>query len=145
MTRARLKFPQGDPLEFDLDAVAGYGPEITGFRAWLGAVHASTEGRWVIRFDDDEVLGFRREELRRARIRPDGIELTLGADERAVPIDEESVRSYGPEPEGVRAWLGRLAHGSGEAHVSLRDGTEMRFPIGGGPHVTFLSRSTRPR
>jgi hypothetical protein len=138
MTRARLKFPQGDPLEFDLDAVAEFGPEIRGFRAWLGAVNASTEGRYLIRFDDDRVLGFTREELRRAKIRPEGIELTLGADDHAVPVEETDVRSYGPEPEGIRAWLGRLAHGSGEAWVRLADGTEMRFPIGGGPHVTFL-------
>lgn len=138
MPRARLKFPQGDPLEFDLDAVAEFGPEIRGFRAWLGAVHASTDGRYVIRFDDDRVLGFAREELKRARIRPDGIELTLGAEDHAVPIEESEVRSYGPEPEGIRAWLGRLAHGSGEAHVRLRDGTDMRFPIGGGPHVSFI-------
>jgi len=138
MTRARLKFPHGDPLEFDLDEVAEFGPEIRGFRAWLGAVHASTEGRYLIRFDDDRVLGFARDELKRAKIRPDGIELTLGSDDHAVPVEEGEVRSYGPEPDGIRAWLGRLAHGSGEAHVRLADGTEMRFPIGGGPHVTFL-------
>ncbi|MGH2377273.1 MAG: hypothetical protein ACRDGT_02220 [Candidatus Limnocylindria bacterium] len=138
MTRARLKFPQGDPLEFELEEVAEFGPEITGFRAWLGAVHASTEGRWIIRFDDDQVLGFERAELKRARITPEGIELTLGADERAVPIEEDDVRSYGPEPEGVRTWLGRLAHGSGQAWVRLADGSEMRFPIGGGPHVSFI-------
>lgn len=138
MTRARLRFPKGDPLEFDLGDVEAYGPAIGGFRAWLGAVSASTEGQWVIRFDEDEVLGFRREDLKKARIRPDGIELTLGAEDRSVEIDEERVRSYGPEPEGVRAWLGRLAHGAGEAHVRLKDGSEMRFPIGGGPHVTFI-------
>ena len=138
VTRARLRFPHGEPLEFELDDVVEHGPEIGGFRAWLGAVHASTEGRWLIRFDDDRVLGFTRAELRRAHIRPDGIELALGADERAVAIDEDAVRSYEPEPTGVRAWLGRLAHGSGEAYVRLRDGTEMRFPIGGGPHVTFI-------
>lgn len=138
MTRARLKFPHGDPLEFDLDAVTEFGPEIRGFRAWLGAVHASTEGRYLIRFDDESILGFARDELKRAKIRPDGIELNLGADEHAIPIEEELVRSYGPEPEGVRTWLGRLAHGSGEAWVRLVDGTEMRFPVGGGPHVTFI-------
>ena len=138
MTKARLRFPIGDPLEFDLDAVAEFGPEIRGFRAWLGAVHASTEGRYLIRFDDDRVLGFTRDELKRAKIRPEGIELTLGAEEHAIPIEEQHVRSYGPEPEGIRTWLGRLAHGSGEARVSLADGTEMRFPIGGGPHVSFI-------
>jgi len=55
-----------------------------------------------------------------------------------VDIDENDVRSYGPEPEGIRPWLGRLAHGSGEAWVRLRDGTEARFAIGGGPHVTLI-------
>ena len=29
MTRARLTFPQGDPIEFALDDVAAFGPEIT--------------------------------------------------------------------------------------------------------------------
>lgn len=138
MTQARLKFPIGDPLQFDLEQVAEFGPDIGGFRAWLGAVHASTEGRYLITFDDDTILGFTRDELKRAKIRPDGIELTLGADEHAIPIEEERVRSYGPEPQGIRAWLGRLAHGSGEAWVYLADGTAMRFPIGGGPHVTFI-------
>jgi len=38
MTRARLTFPQGDPVEFALDEVAAFGPDITGFRAWLGRV-----------------------------------------------------------------------------------------------------------
>lgn len=138
VTRARLKFPQGEPLEFELDDVVEHGPEIAGFRAWLGAVNASTEGRWVIRFEDDRVLGFERSELKRARIRPDGLTLVLGPDEHSVEIDEGEVRSFGPEPQGLRAWLGRLAHGTGEAWVRLRDGTEMRFPIGGGPHVTFI-------
>ena len=64
MTRARLTFPQGDPIEFPLDEVAAFGPDITGFRAWLGAVYACAEGRWVIRLVDDEVLGFRRAELK---------------------------------------------------------------------------------
>jgi hypothetical protein len=138
VTRARLKFPHGEPLEFELDQVAEFSPEIRGFRAWLGAVNASTEGQFLIRFTDERVLGFQREELKQARIRPDGIELTLGSDEHAIPIEESEVSSYGPEPEGVRSWLGRLAHGAGEAHVRLRDGTEMRFPIGGGPHVTLV-------
>ena len=138
MTRARLRFPHGDPLELDLEDVVAYGPEIHGLRAWLGAVYASTEGRWVIRFADDRVLGFRRDELRRVRVIPTGISLVLGAAEDVVDIREEDVRSYAPEPSDVRSWLGRLAHGTGEAWVRLRDGSEMRFPIGGGPHVTFI-------
>jgi len=138
MTRARLRFPRGDPLEFELDDVVSYGPEVEGFRAWLGAVNASTEGRWVIRFGDDRILGFTREELRRVRVTPQGVSLVLGPSEEVVDVMEAEVRSYGPEPAGVRAWLGRLAHGSGEAWVHLRDGSEARFPIGGGPHVTFL-------
>jgi hypothetical protein len=138
MTCARLRFPQGDPLEFDLDDVASYGPEIGGFRAWLGAVHASTEGRWVIRLPDDRVLGFRRDELKRVRVTPQGISLVLGLADEAIDVPEDEVSSYGPEPEGVRAWLGRLAHGTGEAWIRTRDGSEMRFQIGGGPHVTFV-------
>ncbi len=138
MTRARLRFPHGDPLEFELDDVASYGPEIVGFRAWLGAVFASGEGRWTIRFTDDRLLGFRRDELKRVRVTPQGITLVLAPADEAIDIREDEVTSYGPEPEGVRSWLGRLAHGSGEAWVRLRDGTEMRFPIGGGPHVTFV-------
>ena len=115
-----------------------YGPEIEGFRPWLGAVFASPEGRWVIRFDDDQVLGFRRDELKRLRVAAATISLVLGPEEKAIDLNEADVRSYGPEPEGVRAWLGRLAHGTGEAWIRLRDGSEMRFPIGGGPHVTFI-------
>jgi hypothetical protein len=138
VTRARLRFPHGDPLEVDLDEVVAYGPEIRGFRAWLGAVFASREGRYLVRFDDDRVLGFTRDELKRVRVTGDGAELVLGAGEEAVGVRETDVRSFGPEPEGARAWLGRLAHGSGEGWIRLRDGTEMRFPIGGGPHVTFV-------
>lgn len=138
MSRARLRFPHGDPLEFEIDDVSGYGPEVTGFRAWLGAAFASTEGRWVVRFSDDRALGFGREELKRVRVTPQGISLVLGAEERVVDVNESDVESYGPEPEGVRSWLGRLAHGTGEAWIRLNDGTEMRFPIGGGPHVTFI-------
>lgn len=138
MTRARLRFPHGDPLEFDLDDVTGYGPEIGGFRAWLGAVFASTEGRWIIRFGDDRILGFRRDELKRVRVTPQGISLVLGATDEVIDIPEDEVTSYGPEPQSVRSWLGRLAHGTGEAWIRLSDGTEMRFPIGGGPHVTFV-------
>jgi hypothetical protein len=138
MTRARLRFPHGDPLEFDLEDVAAYGPEIGGFRAWLGAVFASTEGRWVLRFSDDRVLGFGRDELKRVRVTPQGISLVLGPADQVVDIAEADVSGYGPEPADARSWLGRLAHGTGEAWVRLRDGTEMRFPIGGGPHVTFI-------
>ena len=138
MTRARLRFASGDPLEFDLADVVDHGPHIAGFRAWLGAVFASTEGRWVIRFDDDRVLGFQRDELKKVRLTPQGISLVLGEAEQAIDLAEDAVRSYGPEPEGVRSWLGRLAHGSGEAWIRLRDGSEVRFPIGGGPHVTFI-------
>ncbi len=141
MARARLRFPSADQLEFDLDQVVDYGPPIAGFRAWLGAVSASREGRWVIRFADDRVLGFRREELQRIRITDAGTELVLGGQQRALPVRESEVVSYGPEPEGVRAWLGRLAHGSGEAWVRLRDGRELRFAIGNGPHVTLIEPS----
>jgi len=138
MTRARLRFTEGEPIEIELDDVVDFGPEVRGFRAWLGAVNASREGRWIIRFADERVLGFRREELRRVRVTPAGAELTLGDDGRVLPIREDEVASYGPEPEGVRAWLGRLAHGSGEAWLRLRDGREHRFAIGGGPHVAFV-------
>ncbi len=138
MTRARLRFVSGDPLEFDLADVRAYGPEIGGLRPWLGAVYASTEGRWLIRFDDERILGFRRDELRRVRVTPQGISLVLGPKEDVVDVPEAEVRSYGPEPEGLRAWLGRLAHGTGEAWIRFADGGEARFPIGGGPHVTFI-------
>ncbi len=138
MTRARLRFPRGDPLEFELDDVVDHGPPIGGFRAWLGAIYASTEGRWVIRSRDDRVLGFTREELKRVRVTPSGISLVLGAGEDVVDLTEEDVASYGPEPGDLRSWLGRLAHGTGEAWVRLRGGRELRFPIGGGPHVTFI-------
>jgi hypothetical protein len=138
MTRARLRFPKGDPLEFELDDVLEYGPAIEGFRAWLGAVNASPAGHWVIRFEDERVLGFTREDLRRVRVTPAGTSLVLGAGEDVIDVAEEAVRSYGPEPTDVRSWLGRLAHGTGEAWVRLRDGREVRFPIGGGPHVTFI-------
>lgn len=140
MTRVRLKFPQGDPIEFPLEQVRDYGPPVPGFRAWLGAVSASSDGRWLIRFSDERLLGFRRAELRRIRLGADGAELTLGGagEERVVPIVESEVVSYGPEPEGPQAWLGRLAHGSGEAWIRLADGRELRFAMGDGPHVAFL-------
>ena len=80
VTRARLRFPSGDPIEVDLDEVAAYGPEITGFRAWLGAVSASDQGRWVIRFADETVLGFQRGELKRIRLTPTGADITLGSE-----------------------------------------------------------------
>jgi hypothetical protein len=101
MTRARLRFVSGDPLEFDLDDVVAYGPDIEGLRPWLGAVYASPIGQWVIRFDDDRVLGFRRDELKKVRVTPQGISLVLGANEDAVDVPEDQVRSYGPEPEGA--------------------------------------------
>ena len=138
MTRARLTFPEGDPLEFPLEEVAGFGPDITGFRAWLGAVFASADGRWLIRFGEDEVLGFRRSELKRIRATPEGAELTFGEGSEPVPVREADVTSYGPEPTDVRAWLGRLAHGRGDAWIRFSDGHELRFPIGNGPHIRFL-------
>jgi len=138
MTRARLTFAQGDPIEFPLEEVVAYGPEIGGFRAWLGAVYASAEGRWVIRIGDDLVLGFRRDELKRIRATPEGAELTLGEAD-AVPLREAEVTAFGPEPDGVRAWLGRLAHGGGgDAWIRFADGHELRFAIGNGPHVKLL-------
>ncbi|MDP9266592.1 MAG: hypothetical protein M3O91_10820 [Chloroflexota bacterium] len=144
MTRARLKFAQGEPIEFALDDIADYGPEITGFRAWVGAVFASPEGRWIIRFADDTLLGFRRDELKRARLMEGGVELTLGGDQpRDVAVREPDVVSYGPEPEGVRAWLGRVPHASGEAWLRLRDGHELRFKAGEGPHISFLEPAGR--
>lgn len=146
MTRARLRFTSGAPIELDLSEVVDFGPPVTGFRAWLGAVYASTEGRWVIRIGDgEEVLGFRREELRRVRLTPEGADLTLG-DGQEVTVRESDVRSYGPEPDDVRSWLGRLAHGDGEAYVWFRDGRELRFAIGRdhGPHVSFLEPRARP-
>lgn len=138
MTRARLSFPQGDPIEFRLDDVTAFGPEIPGFRAWLGAVNAASEGRWVIRIGEDDQLGFRRDELKRVRVTPEGAELTLGPDDDVVPVREADVSGYGPEPAGVRAWLGRLAHGHGDAWIRFADGHELRFAIGNGPHVRLL-------
>ncbi len=143
MTRARLRFSAGDPIELRLDEVVEYGPPVAGFRAWLGAVYASVTGRWVIRFADDEILGFQRAELRRIRVAADGAELTLG--ERTITVREADVRSYGPEPEGVRPWLGRLAHGSGDAWIRLGDGRELRFSMGNGPHVSFLEPAVAPQ
>jgi len=138
MTRARLTFPQGDPVEFALDDVVAFGPEIAGFRAWLGAVYASTGGRWLIRLADDQVLGFRREELQRVRATPVRADPTLGHDVAAVSVRQADVVSYGPEPQGVRAWLGRLAHGRGDAWIAFNDGHELRFALGNGPHVRLL-------
>ena len=139
MTRARLSFPQGDPIEFPLEDVAAFGPQNAGFRSWLGAVYASADGRWVIRFGEDEILGFRRSELKRIRATPEGAELTLGtAGEDPVPVREADVTSYGPEPTDVRSWLGRLAHGTGDAWIRFIDGHELRFAIGRGPHIRFL-------
>ena len=138
MTRARLRFPHGDPVEIELDEVVEYGPPIAGFRAWLGAVFASADGRWTVGFDDERILGFQRSELRRVRLTDDGAELVLGPGEDVVAIREAEVRSYSPDPDDVRSWLGRLAHGAGEAWIRLRDGSELRFPIGGNPHVTFI-------
>lgn len=141
MTRARLSFPQGDPIEFPLAEVTAFGPQIGGFRAWLGAVFASAEGRWIIRFTDDLVLGFRRDELKRVRATPAGAELTLltvGGTDDAVPVREADVASFGPEPQGVRSWLGRLAHGQGDAWIRFTDGHELRFALGNGPHVRML-------
>jgi len=137
VTRARLRFPVGEPIEVELDEVATYGPEIGGFRAWLGAVSASDQGRWVIRFADDTVLGFERSEVKRVRLTPGGVDITLGDEPRTLTVTEKDVASFGPEPEGVRAWLGRLAHGTGEAWLQMKDGREMRFAIGDGPHVSF--------
>lgn len=138
MTRARLSFPQGDPIEFPLEQVATFGPEIGGFRAWLGAVYASTEGRWLIRIGEDELLGFRRDELKRIRATPDGAELTFSPTDEVVPVREADVTSFGPEPLGIRSWLGRLAHGRGEAWIRFADGHELRFALGNGPHVRLL-------
>ena len=144
MTRARLRFPAGEPIEVELDEVATYGPEITGFRAWLGAVSASDQGRWVIRFADETVLGFQRSELKRIRLTPAGADITLGGEPRTLTIAEKDVASFGPEPEGVRAWLGRLAHGTGEAWLQMKDGREVRFAIGDGPHVSFRDPASPP-
>lgn len=139
MTKARLSFPQGDPIEFVLDDVSAFGPPITGFRAWLGAVFASADGRWLIRIGEDEVLGFRRHELRRIRTTADGAELTFGSqDAEPIRVLEADVSSFGPEPTDIRSWLGRLAHGTGEAWIRFTDGHELRFAIGNGPHVRFL-------
>jgi hypothetical protein len=141
VTVARLRFAQGEPIEIDLDDVVAFGPEISGFRAWLGAVNASRDGQFLIRFTDERLLGFRRDEVRRMRLTSDGAEMTVGEDPRALPIREDEVVWYGPEPQGVRAWLGRVAHGKGDAWVRLGDGTEVRFPLGDGPHVTFIERA----
>ena len=138
MTRARLSFLQGDPVEFALEEVMAFGPGIRGFRAWLGAVFASGEGRWLIRLGEDEILGFRRDELKRIRSTPEGAELTLGSPDNVVPVREEDVTSYGPEPLDIRSWLGRLAHGHGDAWIRFSDGHELRFALGNGPHVRLL-------
>lgn len=137
-TRARLTFPQGDPIEFPLEDVASFGPAIGGFKAWLGAVFASADGQWLIRFGEDEVLGFQRSELKRIRATPDGAELTLGDEDEPIPVREADVASYGPEPTDARSWLGRLAHGRGDAWIRFADGHELRFAIGNGPHIRFL-------
>ena len=144
MTRARLRFPSGDPIEVDLDQVAAFGPEIRGFRAWLGAVAASDQGHWLIRFADETILGFQRSEVMRIRLTPEGAEITLGDEPRTLSIVEKDVVSFGPESAGVRAWLGRLAHGTGEAWIRMRDGRELRFAIGNGPHVTFRDPAAPP-
>jgi hypothetical protein len=146
VTRARLRFPAGDPIEVELDDVVAYGPEIRGFRAWLGAVSASDQGRWVMRFADETALGFQRSELKRIRLTPNGADITLGiGDEpRTLTVAEKDVVSFGPEPEGVRAWLGRLAHGKGEAWIQMRDGRELRFAVGAGPHVSFRDPAAPP-
>jgi hypothetical protein len=144
VTRARLRFPAGDPIEVELGEVVAFGPEIVGFRGWLGAVSASDQGRWVIRFADDSLLGFQRGELKKIRLTPAGADLTLGEPPRTLTIVEKDVASFGPEPVGVRAWLGRLAHGTGEAWIRMRDGRELRFAIGDGPHVSFRDPATPP-
>jgi hypothetical protein len=144
VTRARLRFPAGDPVEVELAEVESYGPEISGFRAWLGAVSASDQGRWVIRFADETALGFQRSELKRIRLTPAGADITLGDEPRSLTVAEQDVVSFGPEPEGVRAWLGRLAHGKGEAWIRMRDGRELRFAIGDGPHVSFRDPASPP-
>ena len=146
VTRARLRFPAGDPIEVELEEVVAYGPAIGGFRAWLGAVSASDQGRWVIRFADDTVLGFQRSELKRIRLTPTGADLTLGTldEPRTLTVAEGAVASFGPEPQGARSWLGRLAHGKGEAWIKLRDGRELRFAIGDGPHVSFRDPAAPP-
>ena len=139
MTRARLTFPQGDPIEFPLGDVAAFGPQIGGFRSWLGAVYASADGRWIIRFGEDEFLGFRRSELKRIRATPEGAELTLGdAGSEPIAVRETEVVSYGPEPADLRSWLGRLAHGHGDAWIRFGDGRELRFALGSGPHIRFI-------
>jgi hypothetical protein len=144
VTRAQLRFPRGDPVELDLDQIAAFGPEIGGFRAWLGAVSASDHGRWVIRFADETVLGFQRSELKRIRLTPSGADITLGDEPRTLTLVEKDVASFGPEPVGARAWLGRLAHGTGEAWIRMTDGREVRFAIGDGPHVSFRDRAEPP-
>jgi hypothetical protein len=146
VTRARLGFPAGDPIEVELDEVVAYGPDITGFRPWLGAVSASDQGRWVIRFADDTVLGFQRSELKRIRLTPAGADITLGDAHQAhtLTLAEKDVASFGPEPQGARAWLGRLAHGTGEAWIRMKDGRELRFAIGDGPHVSFRDAAEPP-
>jgi len=144
VTRAQLRFPRGDPVEVELDQIAAFGPEIGGFRAWLGAVSASDHGRWVIRFEDETVLGFQRSELKRIRLTATGADLTLGDEPRTLTVVEKDVASFGPEPEGARAWLGRLAHGTGEAWIRMRDGREVRFAIGDGPHVSFRDPAAPP-
>src|SRR5437899_443550 len=111
VTRARLRFPSGDPIEVDLDEVAAYGPEITGFRAWLGAVSASDQGRWVIRFADETVLGFQGSELKRMRLTPTGADITLDDAPRTLTVGEAEVVSFVTEPADARACLGRLADG----------------------------------
>lgn len=128
----------------DLDQIAAFGPEIGGFRAWLGAVSASDHGRWVIRFTDETVLGFQRSELKRIRLTPAGADITVGDEPRTLTLAEKDVASFGPEPQGPRAWLGRLAHGTGEAWMRMKDGREMRFVIGDGPHVSFRDPAEPP-
>ena len=100
----------------------------------------------MIRFADDTVLGFQRSELKRIRLTPSGADITLGSQDepRTLSVVEKDVVSFGPDPVGARAWLGRLAHGTGEAWLRMRDGRELRFAVGDGPHVTFRDPAEPP-
>ncbi len=124
------------PLQLEIpDGYRGY--VVLQYALASCAVLPRRDGHTVIRFADETVLGFQRSELKRIRLTPSGADITLGEQPRTLTVLEKDVVAFGPDPVGARAWLGRLAHGRGEAWIRMRDGRELRFAVGDGPHVSF--------